>query len=101
MDVEIGLMKWQEKIEEGMIWSDPIRPDEFTSFIDNTQKLCAKAALTDLQLAIHQKRREEDLQQKTVSRKRLKPAESRLRLTKEKAEEMIMEKEKKEKRNRS
>lgn len=30
IDVESGLQEWGEKIYEGMVWSDPIRPEELT-----------------------------------------------------------------------
>lgn len=65
--------------------------------LDRTKTICTQAVLNDVQLSIHQKRRQDDFQQKSVSRKRLKPFGSGLGLTKENAEQMIAAKEQKEK----
>ena len=53
-----------------------------------------QATFNDIQLSIYQKRREDDLKQKSISRKRLRTLGSGLGLTKENAEEMIAAKEK-------
>ena len=97
MDVESGLLAWKEKIKDKMVWSDSIRGEEFDSFVENIQTICTQAVLNEVQLSIHQKRRADDLQQKSVSRKRLKPFGSGLGLTKEDAKEMIAEKKQKNK----
>ena len=98
MDVESGLQAWQEKSQEEMAWSDPIRSEESDSFVESTKTICTQAVLNDVQLSIHQEWQEDDLQQKSVSRKKLKPFGSGLGLTKEKAEQTIAAKEQREKR---
>lgn len=92
MQVELGLDAWQEKIQRRMDWSDPVQPEQFESFIDSSKKIFTEATFNDVQLSIFRKRREEDLQAKTISRKRLRSSGSGLGLTKEKAQEMISEK---------
>ena len=94
MDVEIGLQTWQKKIQQGMLWSDPARSEQFESFVNDTKTVCTQATFNDIQLSIYQKRREDDLKQKSTSRKRLRTLGSGLGLTKENAEEMIAAKEK-------
>lgn len=89
--IDIGLQVWQEKIWEGMIWNDPARAEEFDSLVEGTKPICSEAVLNSIQLSIHQKRKEEDLEQKLISHRRIKPPGSGLGLTKEKAEKVIME----------
>lgn len=59
------------KIQQGMVWSDPARPNEFHSLMKNTITVCTEAETNGIQLLIHQKKTQEALQQKRTSRKRL------------------------------
>jgi DDE superfamily endonuclease len=97
IDVEVGLQEWQRKIQKGIEWSDPVREEEFDSFVNNSKQVCTQATFTSVELSIHQKRRQDDLERST-SRKRLKkPIGSGLGLTKEQADQMIAQKMMKEK----
>lgn len=80
-----------------MVWSDPIWPEEFGSFVKASTNLCTEGTLKYIELSMHQKRRQDELQAKSKSRKRLKPPSSGLGLTKEAAMKMIADKERKEK----
>lgn len=48
MRIEAGLQAWQEKIQKGLVWRDPARPEEFGSFVDRTKKDCTQALLTNI-----------------------------------------------------
>ena len=97
VDMEIGLDEWHDKVEKGMIWSDPARPEEFNTFVNTSKNLCIEGTFKDTELSMHQKRRQDEVQAKSKSCKQLKPVNSKLGVTKEAAEKIIVEKEKKEK----
>lgn len=80
-----------------MLWSDPDRQKEFDSFVESTKIICTQAVLNDVQLEIHQKKQQNNLQQKSISRKQLKPFGSKLGLIKKDAQQMIAKKEQKPK----
>ena len=87
-DVEHALVhEWGPKIQRNMQWSDPIRADEFTSFIDNTKEVITTSIFQERELQMWHERRTHELQAKKNTRKRLKPDQSgRLGLTKEDAD---------------
>jgi hypothetical protein len=68
---------------------------EFEKFIENTKCIMTESQFKDFELTMHQKRRTDDLLQKTTSRKRLKPSHAK-GLIKEDAEQAIADKRKKE-----
>ena len=45
MDIEIGLQTWQKKIQQGMLWSDLARSEQFELFINNTKPFVHKLRL--------------------------------------------------------
>ena len=96
VDMEIGLDEWHSKVKKGMIWSDPARPEEFDTFVSTSKDLCTEGTFKDVELSMHRKKRQDEIQAKSRSRKRLQPINSELGVTKEAAEKMIAEKEKKE-----
>ena len=96
-EFETGLEEWHNKMQKQMDWTDPAQPEEFRSFPDAGISFVSDGNLIKLQLGIHQKRRQNELQSKVSCCKRLKPSSSGLGLTKEAAEEDITEKERKEK----
>lgn len=79
-----------------MIQSDFARVKKFNSFVENIKAVYTQAVLNKVQLSIYQKRCQDDLQQKSISPKRLKPFGSELGLIKKNTEEMIAEKEQKD-----
>ena len=87
-DVEYALVEeWGPKIQQNMQWSDPIRADEFGSFITNTKEVVSNSILQERELHMWHARRNHELQAKKFNRKRLRPAQSgRLGLTKEDAD---------------
>lgn len=96
-DVEVGLTEWKKKIEASHIeWSDPAREEELDQYVSSTQQVMAESHFKDYELSLHQKRRQDELLQKTTSRKRLKPATGVLGITKEDALAAIAEKRRKE-----
>jgi hypothetical protein len=96
-DVSEGLREWIPRIRkiDRTQWSDPIRADEFVEFAASTERVMTKSHLTEFELDIHQKRRLDDLLQKSTSRKRLHGSNVR-ELTKEDAEQAIAKKQQKE-----
>ncbi len=98
-DVSEGLREWIPRIRniDSTQWSDPIRADEFVEFAASTERVMTKSHLTEFELGIHQKRRHDDLLQKTTSRIRLNASNTNVKgLTKEDAEQAIAEKQQKE-----
>lgn len=87
MHVNIGLQQQKEKIQnlDDSVWNDPHCLDKFNAFVQGTQKIFTQAKFDNYQLSIHQKQKQNDLLQKSTSRKQLKPTGSGLELTKEDA----------------
>jgi hypothetical protein len=71
MEVVKGFKEWQQKIQRGMIWSDPARQEEFEQFGTSMEVSCTKAAVAQGELCIYQARREEQMSHAT-SRKKFK-----------------------------
>ena len=72
-----------------MQWSDPVRAEEFNSFVTNTSEVVSKSILKEAGLTMWQKTRMQQLHGRKLSRKRLKPETGKLGLTKEDADEAI------------
>ena len=53
--------KWKKKIQKRMIWSDPMRSEEFDSFVGTSQKVCTEAIFDKHQLSLYQKQRAKNL----------------------------------------
>lgn len=70
------------KIQRGMVWSDPARPNEFHSFMKNTITVCTEAETNGIQLLIQ-----------ITSRKRIWPFGVGFGITKEHAKTIQAEKE--------
>ena len=99
-DVERGLIDWLPKIQNVTQWSDDNRPNEFEQFVDSAKQIVAKSNLTDFELKVIRKRRNDELLHKATSRKRIRSAYSEASgLTKEDAERVIAEKQEKEERS--
>lgn len=84
MEVVTGLQQWQEKIRKGI---DPALRESFESFFDDAKKAFTQMALVDIQLAAHRKRKQDDMQQKSTSRKRSRPSGLGSELSEENSEE--------------
>ena len=98
-DVERGLIDWLPKIQNVTQWSDDNRPNEFEQLVDSTKQIVAKSNLTDFELKVIRKRRNDELLHKATSCKRIRSAYSEASgLTKEGAERVIAEKKEKEER---
>ena len=79
--------EWGPKIQRNMQWSDPIRADEFNTFINSTKEVISTAIFQEQELQLWRKRKNQELLNKKVSRRRLKPDQSeRLGLIKEDAD---------------
>ena len=79
-----------------MQWSDPIRAEEFKSFINNLKEVISNLLLKETKLKMWQKTRMKELHSKKISRKRLRPVSGKLGLTKEDAEQALATKLQKE-----
>ena len=95
-EVEVGLDRWKSKIDASMQWSDPLREEELSQYVSHTRKVIADSHLKDYELSLHQKRRHDELLQKTTSRKRLKSIDGVLGITKKDALKAIANKREKE-----
>ena len=96
-DIEYGLdQQWGPKIQDSMQWSDPIRAEEFKSFINNLKEVISNLLLKETKLKMWQKTRMKELHSKKISRKRLRPVSGKLGLTKEDAEQALATKLQKE-----
>ena len=97
-DVQQGLTEWLPKMQN-TVWNDPVKPQEFEQFIDNTKNIVAKSIFDEFELKILHKRKSDELLHKTISRKRLRTnlTSGGLRLTKKAAERAIAEKQHKKK----
>lgn len=93
LQLDIRLKIQNEKIQQGMVWSNLDRPNEFDSLMKNATNVCIKVELNSIQLSIYQKQRKEELQQKGTSRKCLQPSGIELEFTKKHSEIMPAEKE--------
>ena len=55
MDIERGLKRhWGPKIQENMQWSDPIRAEEFNSFVTKTEEVISDTILKERQLEMYE-----------------------------------------------
>lgn len=89
-DIEYGLdQQWGPKIQDSMQWSDPIRAEEFNSFINNSKEVVSNSLLEETELKVWQKTRMKELHSKKFSRKRLRPVSGKLGLTKENVEQAL------------
>ena len=80
-------------------WSNDNRPNKFEQFVDSTKHIVAKSNLTDFELKVNRKRRNDRLLHKVTSRKRIRSTYSEASgLIKEDAEHVIAEKQEKEER---
>ena len=55
-----------------MQWNDPARKKELDQYVNFTQQMIVEFQFKDYELFFHQKRRQNELLQKSISRKRLK-----------------------------
>ena len=89
-DIEYGLdHQWGPKIQESMQWSDPIRAEEFDSFVINAKEVISNSILKETELKMWQQTRMQQLNSRKFSRKRLRPESGKLGLTKEDAEHAL------------
>ena len=99
-DVERGLFDWLPKIQNVRQWSVDNRLNEFEQFVDSAKQIFAKSNLTDFELKVIRKRRNDELLHKATSRKRIRSTYSEASgLPKEDAERVIAEKQEKEERS--
>lgn len=97
MDVETGLILWQSKIKTAnMQWNDPAREEDLNQYVSHTQQVIVDSHLKDYELSLHQKRRSDELLQKSTSQKRVKPTIGGFAITKEDVLTAIAEKRRKE-----
>ena len=89
-----SLLAYKIQSAHGVV-SNAIVALEFRSIVAAGKYLVLDSNLIKLQFDSHQKKRQDELQQKVPCRKRLKPLGSGIGLTKKAAPEMIAEKEKK------
>ena len=61
------------KIQESMLWSDPIRAEEFDSFVINAKEVISNSILKETELKMWQQTRMQQLNSRKFSRKRLRP----------------------------
>ncbi|MCJ1360539.1 MAG: hypothetical protein MMC33_010547 [Icmadophila ericetorum] len=90
-----GLKEWLPKIQRTTEWSDPIRPYELEQYASHLESVCTEASLSQAELRIYQKQRQEQMSHNT-SRKRLRKGVTGKGLTLEDAHRMMEEKAKKE-----
>ena len=88
---------WGPKIARNMQWSDPIHEDEFNSFLNRSKEVVSTSILRESELTMWQNRRQNELHEKRYARKRLRAESSNLRLTKEDAKLVLINKLAKEK----
>lgn len=79
-----------------MQWSDPIRADEFNTFVVNTKEVTSNSILKEAELKMWREKRARELQRKKISRKRLRSETGGLGLTKEDAVNALLAKMQKE-----
>lgn len=99
-DVERGLFEWLPKIQNHTQWNDPVREKELNHFVSCTKTVVVEFNFKDFELSLHHKRRNDELPQKRISRKRLRSTiwftDEGLGLTKENAMRAIVEKNRKD-----
>ncbi len=88
---------WAPKIAKNMQWSDPIREDEFNSFVSSSKQIIANSLVKETELGMFQATKSKELHNKKHSRKRLRANMRALGLTKEDAKRALAEKFEKEK----
>ena len=88
-DIEYGLSQWGPKIRKSMQWSDPARAEEWDSFVDNTNEVVSNAIIDGTELEMHRESRRSQLNNRRMSRKRLRPETGRLGITAEDAKQAI------------
>ena len=54
-DIEYGFQEWGPKIQKFMQWSDPVRAEEFNSFVTNTSEVVSKSILKEAELTMWQR----------------------------------------------
>ena len=92
--VRSGSMEIKNRCKYAVERSCPRRRVE--SYVSNTRQIIAESEFKDYELSLHQKRRHDELMQKSASRKRLKPTHGGMGVTKEDALVAIAEKRRKE-----
>jgi hypothetical protein len=90
---------WDFKIADNMQWSNSVREKEFRDFISSTKKMIINSLVKETKLQMWQTTRQKKLNRKKFSRKRLRFETDNVRLIKENAKQVIIEKLQKEKDN--
>ncbi len=88
---------WELKIARNMQWSDLIQEDEFNSFLNKSKDVLFISIMRESELKMWQNRRQTELHDKKFVRKRLRAESDNLRLIKEDAKLILINKFAKEK----
>ena len=84
-DVKYNLNQWKSKINIVMQWSDPVWKEKLNQYVNHTRQVIAESQFKDYELSLHQKRRHDELMQRVIFRKRLKPTFGEMSITKKNA----------------
>ena len=80
-----------------MQWSDPVREEKLNQYVSHTRQIIVESHFKKYELSFHQKQQHDEIRQRTIFCKRIKPIFDELSITKENALIVIAEKRRKEK----
>ena len=96
-EMKVGLNEWKNKIAASNVqWNDSARKKELNQYVNFTQQMIAEFQFKNYELFLHQKRRQNELLQKFIFRKRLKSTIDVFEIIKEDVLAAIIEKRRKE-----